>query len=218
MTKVEPYPYSSFEKLPSRASQAEEAFLAVTEQQSHARKESEEQSYRRGYDEGKKEGIAQGETEREQLRRMVLATQQSIERSLASFERRFTDMLEAKVKDTVTLAGAIARKVAGEALQAFPEQKALGCIRQCLHLIYRDFQLTVFIHNDVLEPFKARLSEIMPESQCMKNITLQGNKTIPAGDCRIEWNGGQAESSTAMLWQEIEKVLQQISSNDTQGG
>lgn len=220
MTKAAPFPYSNFEQLPARGmARTEEAFLAAGEQLEDTmmavRKQAEEQGYKRGYEEGKQSGLMAGKEEREQLQRAVLAIQQAIERRLLDFESRFAETLELKAKESVALAASIARKVAGDALKAFPEEQVLGTVKQCLNLLYREFRLTIHMHTDLVDVLKTRLLEIVPESQFSKYVTLHGNATIPPGDCRIEWEGGQAESNREALWKEIDGIVQQISLQPT---
>ncbi|MBT3306901.1 MAG: hypothetical protein HN377_10520 [Alphaproteobacteria bacterium] len=154
---------------------------------------------------GKEEGISEA----------AAATERDILAVLQKLDGQFTSLFDAQetagtsiLDSAIAIASGITRKV----FPALNEQGALGEIERIVTLamgkILDEPSVTITIHPDIEAQFGERIGALSVDTGFKGEVLIQTSEDLPAGDCRIEWNSGGAKREAAVLWQEIDEIIE----------
>jgi flagellar assembly protein FliH len=156
------------------------------------------------------EGMKAGEA------RALEAVAQSV-RDLATILRealaRTHNDIEYVRKDAVEVAFAVARKLVPMALDALPSADVEVALREALHQAIGEPRIMLRANPRVIEALRDRLDEIAHEEGFEGRIVAAADPAVIGADCRIEWRGGGAERSTAIIERELAALLARRFSN-----
>ncbi len=184
------------------ARRQQQALEALREQ---ARQEAYEEGRREGLEAGHAEGLAQGlEEGRRQAREELEQRLEDTLSPLLPLARHFDDALdqldETVAEDLVALALATGRQLAGDALEARPEQ-VLTLIRELLHseppLIG---QQRLWLHPQDLALVTRHLGEELEAA----GWRLQPDDQLSRGGCRVTSQRGELDATWETRWQAIQ--------------
>lgn len=163
-----------------------------------------------GYAEGFEAGLAQANTENSQRQRDVaqaIVQMRDQVRTLAGQYQRLIDQQSAELGELVMM---IARKVAGEALDANAPIAFAGLLQHCVGVLYGKPRVVIELAPAMHEIAAPVLRDQLSISGFEGDLQFRVNDALPAHDMRIDWGHGEATRSTAALWHEIEALLQQV--------
>ncbi len=168
---------------------------------------AERDSYQRGFLEGTKEGHAQAQNEHADVERTLM---EGLEKFVVSISPIFVQYKRhcAQLKnDMPTLALAIAKKVAGEALSSDMHTVLENAANQCAEAMISEPQVTVTIHSTLAGALSNKLKHLATREKSASMISVIGDDNIVISDYRIEWKNGSIERSTEKLWQQMDKAI-----------
>jgi flagellar assembly protein FliH len=113
------------------------------------------------------------------------------------------------------LAHAVARKVAGQALDINPLPLIESVIQACLERILGEPHIVITVNDKLSGELEKRLSAQFSASNDPGEISIEGNAEMAASDCRIEWDNGKAERNTEEMWKEVAGVINDMVSANT---
>lgn len=182
-----------------------------------ARKEAYEAAYQEGFEQGKQAGYEQGLSEgraagEEELQRQ---TQQALAplKPLAEGFREALDALDEEMAERlVDLALTTGRQLAGEALEAHPEE-ILAIVRELLHAEPAlSGRPRLWLHPADLTLVKAHLGAEFDAA----GWQLQPDDTVTRGGCRASSASGELDATLESRWESIVKQVRRRH-NDRQG-
>jgi flagellar assembly protein FliH len=115
--------------------------------------------------------------------------------------------IEALRAEAAAIAFAAARKLAPAALARFPECEVEQALREAVHQAIGEPRIVLRATPQVIDALSDRLAEIAREEGFDGRIIAQAEQDLPDGDCRIEWRGGGAERSLAVLEEAIGSAI-----------
>ncbi|MBI1210410.1 MAG: hypothetical protein GC190_03025 [Alphaproteobacteria bacterium] len=95
--------------------------------------------------------------------------------------------------ESVELAIAVARKLAGASLDAFPLKEIEQVITDCLHKLHREPRLVVRVSADISDELQAEIHGLADRHGFSGRIVILPEPSIKGADCRVEWAGGGLE-------------------------
>lgn len=187
------------------------------------RERAREEGYRAGLEEGRQAGHAEGHAEGHADGRQ--AAEQEFERRLdealaplAPLAERFSEalaQLDDEIADSlVGLALATGRQLAGEALEARPEQ-VLEIVRELLHVEPAlSGHPRLWLHPDDLTLVEATLKGELDAA----GWTLQPDDQLSRGGCRVNSASGELDASWESRCQAVsEQIRRRLPKGDAQG-
>jgi flagellar assembly protein FliH len=109
---------------------------------------------------------------------------------------------------SAALALAMARKLAGAALGAFPEAEVENVLREALHQALGEPRVTLKTAPRVAEALEPHLAEIALDEAFEGKLQLSPDANLDGADCRIEWRGGGAERAQAVIETALTDLLE----------
>lgn len=174
-------------------------------------KAAEQEGYRRGFLDGEREGrqIADGERFRneKQLAQSLSALAEPIDAMLAHYHAH----LRAQKQALPALALAIARKVAGKALEERALLELEPEIAACIETMLGEAHIVVTVHDELAPLLEEHLSARLSHRREPGEVSIIGDGTMPKSDFRIQWASGGAERDTEALWAKVEKLVSDLS-------
>lgn len=129
---------------------------------------------------------------------------------LMQVQSRYEAMLQQQSETLSPLVLTIARKVAGEALHAEAPAMIASYVRQCLPILFNKPKVILELSPVWFESTVAHIGEQLQQAGFEGAVQFRLNPELGAHDIRIDWGSGQAVRDEAVLWQEIEALLQQM--------
>lgn len=169
---------------------------------------------RQGYDKGKKDGIA------EALAGIEQATATSLETLATQLETIFATQInanEATERDAAHLALAIARKLFPQLYETHGLGEIVKVTEDILSHLIREPRLVLSVSETNVEPLRDRISDFLTKRGFQGTLEIRGESTLGAGDCKIEWMGGDAARDTSALFAEIDSVIERHIGNLSTG-
>lgn len=105
------------------------------------------------------------------------------------------EAIETHRQDAAQLAHAIARKLAGSALDALPSRTIEDVIEKAIAFVPHEPRIVVRAHPDAVAPLKESSARLAAEHGYVGRIVIIGEAQFRTGDCRIEWADGGMERS-----------------------
>ena len=164
-----------------------------------------------GFARGKDEGINQS------LEAAELKTATALVTIVAKIEEIFQRQDDANTvtaRDAVSVATSITRKL-------FPQFSTRGALEEVervvvsiMEKVIDEPRLTITVNSTLLESITERLDDMMTETGFEGKVILNGNESLTESDCLIEWGTGTALRDTKSLWQEIDSLVAQNTSDE----
>ena len=121
---------------------------------------------------------------------------------------RLTQESEALREDATRLALAVARQIAGSALDQFPQETLLETAREALQDIRSEPHFSVRCHPDLVD----MLSERLPDTARMAGydgaIIVRPEPGMRSADIRLEWASGAIERRSEDVAARIEEIVE----------
>ncbi len=180
---------------------------AITEEDLKA---AELKGYQRGFLEGSEDGKRQAENEQAAIHRQLLDHSHLLLRSLQPLLENYKAMALQMHSDLPKVALAIARKVAGPALESGAEQLVTEMARACMQTMIGEPRLCVHVHPSLSTTLESTLASMASQYQDSSCIVVVADAAMALSDCRISWKHGAMERHTGQLWQEIERITENM--------
>jgi flagellar assembly protein FliH len=139
---------------------------------------------------------------------------EAIERTLAALTiavRAALDISHAEIEtvrdEAARLALAMARKIAPAALTALPAGDVENALRQAMHQAIGEPRITLRAAPAVVEALEPRLTDIAHEEGYEGRLMIAADSAMTGADCRIEWRGGGAERSEAVIEEALTTLI-----------
>jgi len=130
----------------------------------------------------------------------------ALERTIAALTisvRAALDVSHAEIvsvrDDAARLAMAMAKKIAPAALAALPAGDVEAALRQAMHQAIAEPRITLRAAPAVTEMLEPRLADIAHQEGYEGRVLIAADPAMTGADCRIEWRGGGAERSEAVI-------------------
>ena len=190
----------------------EEAAANIREQE--IRKEVEVQfqtHHKMGFEEGYAKGFAAKQSEHDTLQQSMLNSIQSIQTQLSLLISQQEKQIQASIKESISLAKVIAKKVIGRT----PSSEFFDTIESCLlaqipQLIESE-RLKISVHTSLVAPLKENLASIMEKTHFSGKCIITASSEMQEGDCLIEWEGGAIKKNRESLEKMIDTICEQAS-------
>lgn len=171
---------------------------------------AEQEGYRRGFLEGAKEGQMQAQSEQAEIDRQLTESVAQAAQKLGGMIAAYNAFVQEQRQQLPPLALAIARKVAGDALEANPGPLVESLALRCLERLLGEPEIVITVNSRLSDALEHRLITHFTGSSDPGEINIQSDPDLPAGDCRIEWRYGSAEHNTEELWRQMEAIIQNM--------
>jgi flagellar assembly protein FliH len=139
---------------------------------------------------------------------------EAVERTLAALTiavRAALDISHAEIEtvrdEAARLALAMARKIAPAALTALPAGDVENALRQAMHQAIGEPRITLRAAPAVVEALEPRLTDIAHEEGYEGRLMIAADPAMTGADCRIEWRGGGAERSEAVIEEALTALI-----------
>lgn len=163
-----------------------------------------------GYSEGFAAGMAQAQADADASAQRATASIHQLAEQLTQLETTYAELLHKESAELSELVLMIARKVAGEALNARSADTIAAMVTQCLPILFSRPRLIIDLHPDALEQVMARIEPLLQQHGYEGEVQFRSNANLGVHDAMLDWGVGQARRSSEMLWQEIEDTLQRL--------
>ena len=160
-----------------------------------------------GYADGFEAGLARAAEQADAQRVAIDTVIIEMGKQLQSLGQHYQQLLTRESESLTQLVLMIARKVAGEALEANSAQTILSLVTQCLPVILSKPRLNVELHPVSFERAIGPIELLLQTSGYEGEIQFRTNPALGAHDAVLEWGAGGANRTTATLWHEIETLL-----------
>lgn len=142
------------------------------------------------------------------LQKKLADTLQALLQQFTTIETAFADDKEERNLNAVGVATVIVRKL----FPALNMDKAIDEIDHMIHQAMKrtagEIKLNFFVAEELASEVEGKLKEQIQGSG--RNIEYQviGKADMAPGDCRIEWDGGGLVRDQALMWQEIDEIIE----------
>ena len=171
---------------------------------------AERDGYKKGFIEGEKEGRAAAENAQADIDRKVLAMQEKFTASITPLLNDYRKRALQFQKDMPQVAFAVAKKVAGIALAESAHAVIADIVERCCETMISEPKITITIHESMGDTLENKFQQIAARMPAATDIIILRDPTIAPHDCRIDWQNGNMERSTEQLWQQLEKVIENL--------
>lgn len=171
-----------------------------------------------GYEQGYKEGFtaceAKVEKEKAKLEEDIKSVLETIANRLTIAAEEHSSYISCQFEITKTLALAVARKVAGDAIKYEPYESVEAVLRECLALIVGESRVIISVSSSIAPGLKQRIDSLRPLLPGFDGeLIVEESDSLNENDCRVEWKGGYAGRDTARLWNDIENIIARTAMN-----
>jgi len=168
------------------------------------------EALKEGQTQGMQEGLAKAEAEKLEVDKKIAMLLADIQAAVANVIGAFDQMLAQKTAEMLGIVMAICKKVAGDALKEFPEAKIESMVKSCLQMLMNHEEVDIFVSNKILPLLQEKIAGLKEAGGFSGQIHLQADSALPETDCRVVWQNGEARHDTEKLWQEVDRLLQNI--------
>lgn len=168
---------------------------------------AKDESYRSGFIDGEKKGLAVAESEMAQVDRQIHALMKPLSETMLSVFRHYDHFVLQQKQATAQLAGAIAKKIAGEALRESPlpniEQVCIRCIEQMLG----EAEMHIYVHPALADQLEEKLVKHFSRSHEPGNVLIHKDDGCDTRSCRIEWKHGGLHYDPASIMSAMDQLV-----------
>lgn len=141
--------------------------------------------------------------------------QAAIEHGLAAIEARMAQLgenlnqSEARARsEAVTLAAAIARKLASQLMAREPLREIEALVLRCMDDMRDEPRLVLRAADPVIRLLDDRIDILVAQSGFGGKVMLVPDNSLAATDCRVDWADGSAERNQAQIEQDVDQAVQ----------
>lgn len=139
----------------------------------------------------------------------------AIEHSLGAIEARMAQLAEnlnqseARARsEAVTLAAAIARKLAAQLMAREPLREIEALVLRCMDDMRDEPRLVLRAADPVIRLLDERIDTLVAQSGFGGKVMLVPDNSLAATDCRVDWADGSAERNQAQIEQDVDQAVQ----------
>jgi flagellar assembly protein FliH len=132
----------------------------------------------------------------------------SIEGQLAQLAGNLGQMQAQARTEAVTLAAAIARKLAAQLMAREPLREIETLVLRCMDDMRDEPRLVVRANDGVVRLLDERIDALVAQSGFGGKVMLVPDNGLAASDCRVDWADGSAERNQAQLETDVEQAVQ----------
>lgn len=169
---------------------------------------------RTAFEEGRQAGIAEGLAQANTLEAQRNAAIESCVKQLTQqavdVAVRHQALLKTQCEELSQLVMVMARKVAGDAMNAVPHAAVESMIAECLGMLVRQPKIILTLHPDIQPLIAERLQRALDQVDAQCELMLNADDSMQLGEGKLEWQDGMAERNLTRLWSQIELKLSEI--------
>ena len=173
-------------------------------------KAAEADAYRKGFVAGEQEGKAIAEAELAQVDRQIAGLMQPLADALVRQREHYNVCLREVAALMPNLAFALARKIAGDALQADALPLVSPIAERCIATMLGAPKIVVTVDEKIVERFEARLHQQFASREAPGEVIIHGEAFADPAMCRIEWSEGAAHIATADRLAQLDRLVQEM--------
>lgn len=173
-------------------------------------KNAEQEGYRKGFLEGVNEGRMQAESEQAEVTRRLEEAVETLSSQLRGLIDAYNDFVSEQHAEMPKLALAVARKVAGAALENNALAALESVIAPAIERMLGQPRMIVTVNESLVAALEQRLAARFAHNNDPGEIAIEGDAELAPGDCRINWENGSAERSTEALWKQVEAMVAEM--------
>ncbi|MFN7186165.1 MAG: hypothetical protein ACK5WQ_06430 [Alphaproteobacteria bacterium] len=166
---------------------------------------------KKGYDEGMAAGLAQTATEQAKRNDATRALMEQMAREFQTLQAGYDALLMQQGKEVSQLVSLVARQIAGDALDRRSHLMIEAMIARCLPSVLLKPRVVVEVHADMLDQVQGQIITLFREASYDGDFIVRAGAQIAKHDLRVDWLSGYAERNTEALWQEVNRLLQEVS-------
>lgn len=167
-------------------------------------------AHKAGFEEGKNAGVESVVNETHRRDTDASEAMHKLATDIKGLQQQYQDILAKQGSELTELVTLIARKVAGDALDANASKMIEGMVIRCLPIIVYKPRVIIDVHPEILDKVQAHLNTLLREAGFTGDLTVRAGSTIARNDVKIDWAAGYAERSTEALWSEVTTLLSEI--------
>ena len=170
-----------------------------------------------GFNAGKESGMTETLASIENSISQTLST---IVDEILDLSRKQSEYNEHIKIETISLLNCVNRKLFPLMNEQLNLDEAIQFSQRVLPELLTEPRITIRVHEDISETLKNRIEVFLKDKSYGGELIINGDVSISAGNCQIEWSSGSAERNSELLMSDIEKrFLSAINSNlSTQNG
>ena len=134
----------------------------------------------------------------------------SIADTVSDLQQRYLGILSSESAQLSQLVLSVARKVAGDAIDARGEQAIEAIVAQSLAVIFSKPRLIIEMNPDTFSQVVDRIEEQLRTHGFEGEIQFKGNPALGMSDITLDWGNGQMERNVATLWSEVEAIIARV--------
>ncbi|RKY65279.1 MAG: hypothetical protein DRQ08_06085 [Candidatus Latescibacterota bacterium] len=160
-----------------------------------------EEAYRSGFEDGRRMGW---EAAWKKLKDAAEAFKKGTEALRAARD----ELLKGAEEGVLALAGEVARRVVGVAVERFPEE-VVDLVRECLKKISDGGKVVVRVNPDDIAAVEDHREELLDLVNGPEGIEVEPDKRVPRGGCMVETSSGVVNGRLDSMLDEIEKAMRE---------
>ena len=164
------------------------------------------QGYGEGFAAGQLEAQRAVDAKIEEANNVILALGEKIN----SLGDAYRNMIASESTNLTQLVTAIARKVAGEAIDARGVDTIAAIVDRALPVMFNKPRVTIELSPEVIDFASARLESQLRAQGFEGEMVFRGNPNLGMSDVNLDWGSGQANRSARDLWNEIEALIERV--------
>jgi flagellar assembly protein FliH len=154
----------------------------------------------------RQEMFSQGKADTEAASAALRAqTLGAIAQSLTIVVSQFDAEVLAMRQESAALALAVGRKLAENALAAFPLSEVEALVADCLHKLHNEPRLVIRVPADCADPIRADIDALCTQHGFDGRVIIIAEPALTGADCRVEWANGGIERDLASTFASIEQ-------------
>lgn len=178
-------------------------------------KTAERDAYKKGFLEGTEEGRKQVENEQAAVDAAIMKSLSNVMSSVQPLLLDYQATITQFKCDMPKVALAIAKKVAGRALTDNAAAAVEDIALRCVETMVGEPKLTITAHSSLAKGLAQKLEQVVEKLQSPTIIHVLPDDDIAPEECKVEWGHGQFARHTGQLWQEIDKVVENMIASAT---
>jgi flagellar assembly protein FliH len=171
---------------------------------------AELRGYQRGFQEGMEDGKKQGDAAAVEREQKLLEHVEGFVRTITPLFEQYRQMALDLTTQMPQVALAIARKVAGAALEQNAPEIVQAMVLSACESMIKEPKLTITVHESMGDLLAKQLQILTDRLQAGNDIIILRDPDMPLADCRVEWKHGVMERKTDAIWQQVEDATENM--------
>lgn len=129
---------------------------------------------------------------------------------VSELTKRYAALIHDESAQLSKLVLAVARKVAGDALNERSEQIIASTIAQALPILFSKPRAVIEVHPELMDRVADRIEKQLRESNFEGEVQFKSNPALAKSDITIDWGTGQMQRQSQNLWEEVEQIIARV--------